>query len=125
MFIKNGKVIAIGSVNTDSSLSGTGLPNEPIGIADPYKKVIDAWTKIEPETVDAWTKIPLPPSDEESKDKIYGWKNNAWTEINASSQINIIDGKHTKVVAAGDDKIQIDVDISPDNTINGCLDFTK
>lgn len=121
MIIKNGEYIAIDSVETDNTLSGTGRPGEPLGLANPWKSTIEAWTKIEPEKIEPWTKIPLPPSDEESKDKMYGWKNGSWTVINA----NIVDGKHTKVVSAGDDKIQIDVDISPDNTTNGCLDFTK
>lgn len=123
--VKNGQWIAIDSVETDNTLSGTGRPGEPLGLANPWKSTIEAWTKIEPEKIEAWTKIPLPPSDEETKDKMYGWKNGAWTELDASSKVNIVDGKHTKVVAVGDDKIQIDVDVSPNNTIDGCLDFTK
>ena len=126
MIIKNGEYIAIDSVETDDTLSGTGRPGEPLGLANPWKSTIETWSKIEPEKVDAWTKIPLPPSGDETKDKIYGWKNGAWTELDASSKVNIVDGKHTKVVAAGDDKIQIDVDISPDLIVEkGCLDFTK
>lgn len=54
---------------------------------------------------------------------MYGWKNGAWTELDASSTVNIVDGKHTKVVAAGDDKIKIDVDISP-SLDNENLNFT-
>lgn len=122
--VKNGQCIAIDSVETDNTLSGTGRPGEPLGLANPWKSTIEAWTKVEPEKVEAWTKIPLPPNNEESKDKNYVWKNGVWTELDASSTVNIVDGKHSKVVAVGDDKIKIDIDISP--IINdGCLDFTN
>lgn len=122
--VKNGQWIAIDSVETDNTLSGTGRPGEPLGLANPWKSTIEDWTKVEPEKVEAWTKIPLPPSDEETKDKNYVWKNGAWTELDASSTVNIVDGKHSKVVAVDDDKIKIDIDISP--IINdGCLDFTN
>lgn len=122
--VKNGQWIAIDSVETDNTLSGTGRSESPIGLSNPWKNTIEAWSKIEPEKVEAWTKIPLPPNNEESKDKNYVWKNGDWSEYNNTDKINIVDGKHSKVVAVGDDKIKIDIDISP--IINdGCLDFTN
>ena len=135
--VKNGQWIAIDSVETDNTLSGTGRPGSPIGLSNPWKNTIEVWskvdpekieiwTKIEPEKVEAWSKIPLPPNNEESKDKTYVWKNGDWTEYNNTDKINIVDGKHSTVVDVGDDKIKIDVDISPDLIIEkGCLDFTN
>jgi len=109
--VKNGVWIAIDSVEHDNSLSGTGRPGDPLKLPNPWQK-----------TLDVWTKVGNPPQKEDNK--FYGIKNGAWTVLDATSQVNVVDGKNSKVVDKGDGKIAIDVDINPDVN-DGCIDFTK
>ena len=81
MIAKGGKWVALDKVEHDETLTGTGTPDNKLGIADPWKKILSDINDI--------------PKDNET----YGIQDGKWVQINSSiAKIDIKNSKTTHIV---------------------------